>query len=462
MATRAAVTSEAPGKGAMARLALAAAATTVAGIALWATVPKGLIALVACLALVIVAAITYRKPETAIVVLIAASTLDVTGRIAQIGPLRLTLYQGLLAATVLFAIWRVKSARTRLKSTPVDVPLLLFMAVVVISVLGAGEPARAIVALVSLGSSALLVYLVLLLVDTPEALVRVVLGVLAVAVLFSVFTFFEARGAFSIGAPIQNWGAGIRPKVTFKDPNMLGSFLMVASMLALPLLQVAGRRRMKVLVVLAVLLCAFAIFETSSRGALGALGIALLASLTMMRIPFRYKAVIFVLVAIAAFTVLDPAWVVQKVLGAGEDESALARVYMGMSALNMAKDYPFGVGAANYPIVYPWYRDAAVRWNLVESHTMYLTLLVEYGIVGLSLFLWVMWRFISRTWLVAWREQRGMLQSLATGALAAGIGVFAQSFTYSFETSKFLWFSIAVGMAVYTMWKTQPVKEGSQ
>jgi len=83
---------------------------------------------------------------------------------------------------------------------------------------------------------------------------------------------------------------------------------------------------------------------------------------------------------------------------------------------------------------------------------MAFTLLVEYGLIGLALFTWLLWRFVSRTWIVARREQTGILQSVATGALAAGIGVIAQSFTYSLETSKFLWLAIGVGMAVYTMW----------
>ena len=447
----------------MPRLALITAIVAALAFAAVMFAPKELaiaVALVGCVAL---AAVVFRRPEVAIIALVGAAALDITGRLATIGGAKITIYQGLLVVVLGFVFWRVRTGRSKLVSTPVDLPLAMFCALAVASVFVAVQPALALVQVASLFSCALLVYVVVVLVDTPEKAELVVLGVLGLACLWSVAAYFEKRGLFHIGQVIITYGYGIRTKVTFKDPNILGDFLTVSAALAMPLAVVAKSKLKRVAVLAGVALCFVAVLWTGSRGAFGGFLIAAMVVVLALRIPLWQKllllgvAVAGVVGGLAFF--VNPMWVQDKVLGLWQDQSWMDRVRIVNSGIAIARDNIFGVGAGNFPVVYPFYRDPVVRFDLVESHTMLATLVVEYGFAGLFVFLWLLWRFLSRMIVVAWHEKPGRLQALATGVLAAGMGVFAQSFTYSLETSKYLWLTIGLGMAVYTMAKAPSDKE---
>ena len=86
---------------------------------------------------------------------------------------------------------------------------------------------------------------------------------------------------------------------------------------------------------------------------------------------------------------------------------------MSKAGIDMATDYPFGVGLGGFPEVYPLYRQGPVRANLVESHMAYLTLLVETGLLGLLAYLWVLWRFAKNLVPAAFKLPAGRDQAHA-------------------------------------------------
>lgn len=442
--------------------AVAASVITVVVLALFSLVPKE-----SALAVGVVAAIAAlwslrRYPEVALVALIGAATLDVEGRIGQIGPVTFTLYQVLLAIIIVWTAWRVRTKRSRFFGTPIDIPASIFVAVVAVSVIGAVSPARSMVALISLISSILLVYLVTTIADSPAALKRLVLGVFGIATVFAILAVLESRGLFFLTTPLRQWDGVILPHVTFADPNNLGSFLMIGALLGLPLVTVVRQWWAKAVVVAGFGACAVALLFSTSRGALGALLIGLAVLFFGARLHPFYKVLVVVSALLVVVALPDPAAVADRVTTVLVDDSTRTRFAMAGSALAMARDNPFGVGADNYSLVYPRYRHAFTRWNLVESHTTALTLIVEYGVFGLLAFVWILWRVLSRVWAVKREAADPVVRALAAGVLASEAGIIAQSFTYSFETNKFWWFSIAVGMAVYTTWQRTIAEEVRQ
>ncbi len=425
--------------------------------------PMLLIVLVALLGIAAVAAAARRRPEVAIVALVGAAGLDSTGRLAVIGSARITVYQLVMVAVMLFAIARIRSGRAQLLGTPVDLPLLAFLAVAAASIFVTISIPLAVVQLISLLSCAVLVYLVCVFVDTPERAETVVLGILLLATVWSIGAFFEKQGVLHFGPVIRTFASGIRPKMTFKDPNIFGGFLAVSAALALPLIAVAKSWSKRVAILGGVGLCLMAILLSGSRGALAGFVIGALVMVLALRIPVWQK-LLFVgaatlLLVVGVESLVSPTYIQLKVLGVAQDRSWIYRIGIVRSALAMASDNVFGVGGGNFREVYPLYRSYFVRFNLVESHTMLATLLVEYGALGLLTFLWLLWRSVSRVALVAWRQEFGLLQALATGVLGAGAVVFAQSFVYSLETSKYLWLTIGLSMAVYTIWRSTSKEE---
>jgi hypothetical protein len=399
-----------------------------------------------------------------LVALVAAAALDVTGRIAEVGPARFTLYQVLAVVLTLLALWQLATKRAALPKTPVTLPLAAFLGTAALSLVFATELAPAVVQLASLASSAVLVLIVVTLVREPRQGALVVGGVLVVAAVFGVLALLEWADVFAVQHPVLfTPGYGIRARVTFLDPNILASFLMSAILLAVPLVaSVPMKRGLRALGVVALLAALVGLASTYSRGGLGGLVIGLVAVALVMRAPRRAKlvfvAVMVVAVVAAGALIFDARWVEENVLGAGETGSATNRVYMVKGALAMWRDHPFGVGLDNYQVVYPAYRDPRADAGIVESHTAYVTVLAETGFLGLLAFLWVLGAFLLRTALPAARRARdATLHALATGAFAAALALAAQAFTYSLEASKFWWFAIGLGTAAWCM----VVREGA-
>jgi hypothetical protein len=393
-----------------------------------------------------------------LVALVAAAALDVTGRIAEVGPARFTLYQVLALALVVFALWQLATKRATLPKTPVTLPLAAFLGTAALSLAFASELAPAVVQLASLASSVVLVLIVVTLVREPRHGALVVGGVIVVAAVFGLLAVAEWADVFAVQHPVLfTPGYGIRARVTFLDPNILASFLMSAILLAVPLVSsVPMKRVVRALGVVALLAALVGLATTYSRGGLGGLVIGLVAVAVVMRAPRRAKlvfvAVMVVAVVAAGALIFDARWVEENVLGAGETGSATNRVYMVEGALAMWRDHPFGVGLDNYQVVYPAYRDPRAEAGIVESHTAYVTVLTETGFLGLLAFLWVLGAFHMRTALpVARRAHDATIHALATGAFASALALAAQAFTYSLEASKFWWFAIGLGAAAWCM-----------
>jgi len=407
----------------------------------------------AAIAIMLVAAIDH--PEVGLVMLMGAATLDHVGRIAEFGPLKLTLYQALVAYMAIILVVRVAKGHSRLQATSIDLPVLLFLGIVAASLLVARDLPVGIVATVSLASSAFLAYAVVTLADTPRRLSFLVLGTLAVGAVIGVLGALERAEIFAVVGYLPIWGEGVRAKVTFADPNIMGSFQLTAAALALPFVLMARDWRVKLIGSVGVLATVAGMLSTGSRGATVGFAIALLVILTFSRIRFSAKVAVVLIVVVLggvwfAF-VADPVWLQNRVINVADDGSMLARVHMGLSALEIHADNPRGVGIGNYPVHYPFYRDASVRFNLIESHTAYLTILVETGLLGLLAFLAILVGAAIPTARAAWTARDPIVHALAVGALAASIGIAAQAFTYSLENSKFWWLSIGVGLTTWVM-----------
>ena len=133
---------------------------------------------------------TERWTALALVALVAAAALDITGRIAEVGPARFTLYQLLALALVLLAAWRLVRERAHgaqgALKTPLTVPLAAFLGTAALSLAFATELAPAVVQLLSLVSSVVLVLVVAVLLRSPRQGAFVAGGVLAVAAVFGV------------------------------------------------------------------------------------------------------------------------------------------------------------------------------------------------------------------------------------------------------------------------------------
>ncbi len=399
---------------------------------------------------------TVQRPVLGLVVMIPAAALDVAGRVARVSGVTITIYQLVVLLTLVAVI--VSFARGTLKpvGTPMDLPVLMFLALALTAIPAAGDQQLALVSAASLVSSGIALFLTVWVVrDIDEAWLVLLVFVLVSAVL-GVLAVLERQHIFALrGVYFTVWQDGIRARVTFKDPNILGAFLAPASLLSMAWAVGEKDRLRRFVMIGACLAATVGMFATLSRGAVGGWLAGVLIVIATSKLALKWKAGIalavgatLVLVAVVA---LGPAWIQAKIIGVGDNASAMYRIYMARAAVQIFRDYPMGVGPGNYPLVFPLYRDAFVKAGLVESHTAYLTLLVEMGILGIAAFLWLLWRYFTRTAMAVRRAVDPRVHGLAVGALAAGTALAAQAFTYSLESTKILWFTFGLGMVAYRL-----------
>jgi len=83
------------------------------------------------------------------------------------------------------------------------------------------------------------------------------------------------------------------------------------------------------------------------------------------------------------------------------DNSFTGRLEVWMNSLAMVKDYPItGVGVGNYRIYFQKYQSQAIqcswvgeRYRVFNAHNDHIQFLVEFGLIGLGLWLFILWRF---------------------------------------------------------------------
>jgi len=423
---------------------------------------KHIVILVAALPLLLVIA---NRPEWGLVALFGTAILDVQGRLVAVAGVQFTIYQALAAYLLVLFVWKYRQGEIALKKTPLDLPLAIFMALAATSVVVAPSVLSSAVDWVSLASSVFLMYAVIAFADTESKLATVVWGAIAIASGMALFALLERAGIYSIsGDFLHVHGYGIRPMTTFKDTNIYGTLTYVTLAFCVPLLLQTKDWRLRVLGLIAVPLNIFGLWSTHSRGSWIAAIVVALVILLLVRISWKVR-----LGAIAAagavglgLVALESQFIIDRIVNAGEEGSAMSRVYMAMAGLDMAGDYPFGVGLGGFPEVYPFYRQGPVRVNLVESHMAYLTLLVEVGLLGLLAYLWILWRFAKNLVPASLRLSGGRDQAMLVGSIAAVAGIATQAFTYSLEGHKLLWFSIGVGLAVFVRYAASPARSDQE
>jgi len=431
----------------------------VSGAGAWA-LAQGAPRLVAVVVLVAIAAvlavIVNNRPEFGIVALVGAAALDVTGRVAQVAGVVMTAYQAAVLLVAAVLVWRIVEGRSSFKSTPADLPVLIFLAFSAAAIPAAVQPMTAVVSFASLASSVILLYLVVIAIDTPQKGALVVWSILALVGTFGVLAIAERLGIWSIQPFFRVWSYGIRARVTFKDPNIFGSFLAGSLALVLPSVLAMKRPPARLAAIGCMLAGLAGLAFTFSRGAWVGFAVGILVVLLFARVSPIAKIAALAAIGIAAVVFLvvfvDPVFVQTKLLDVSSNRSFLFRIYMGLSGLRMFADHPMGIGPGNYPFVFPLYRQAFVNAGLVESHTAYVTVLVEAGIVGFMGFMWLIFRFLANTVRVARRAPRGPLQTLAVGSLAGAAALLTQSLTYSLEASKFLWLTLGLGIAAVSIY----------
>jgi O-antigen ligase len=215
-------------------------------------------------------------------------------------------------------------------------------------------------------------------------------------------------------------GSAFRIDGTMSIYMTFAGLLMLIAILALALLLLTSQQHPSYWLILCLLLLTAALVMTQTRGAW--LGLA--AGVTVILGLWRRAFVLVLPIAALAIFLLAPSAVKDRMrsLTDPQDVTALERLYMWGSGLQIIRDYPItGVGMHGVSQVYPSYKDErALRERRGHLHNNVLQVTAERGLLGLACWLWI-WAAFYR---YAWHTYRGLepgagtAKALVVGSLA--------------------------------------------
>jgi O-antigen ligase len=208
---------------------------------------------------------------------------------------------------------------------------------------------------------------------------------------FQNITYF-GRGTVKSISGTKIWrAAGL-----FYDPNVGAVYMMVGTIVALAVVLYSNLSKFhKSLIFGAIILSTLGIIATFSRtGWIGLfIGFFVVALFHKKKIYLLYSLLAFILffIGLSLFTSYG-GFIINRFYSIFElmsDVSIRTRIGLGISGIKMFIDHPFfGIGLRGFPVLYDFYLSPITPSQLLyvkESHTLYIYILAELGIVGLAI-----------------------------------------------------------------------------
>src|SRR5882762_2568669 len=266
--------------------------------------------------------------------------------------------------------------------------------------------------------------------------IKILIGCMALSFLIvnrSFYNYMSDRDLMHFSPLLRDAGP-----LGYAGDNGLAAFEAQFALLLLGLYSIEKRLPIKLSFLCVIATAMYCLLFSFSRG--GYLGF--LAGLVFMGIYRERKLLLIVLALILSWQAVVPNAVRERILmtydeGSGLDSSAEERVSLWQDALHVFDHDPFfGTGYDTYKFmgrVGP-YRD---------THNMYVKVLVETGIFGMGLFLWLLWKMYRLGIELYRKSEDAFLRSLGLGfgalmVCAVTVNIFGDRWTYV-QVNGYLW-----------------------
>ena len=247
--------------------------------------------------------------------------------------------------------------------------------------------------------------------------------------------------------------AGISGRVgsTLENPNVLATYLISVMPFLIVAIVLLKQLKEKMPYIISLLFTGLCLVFTWSRGSWLAFVITSLILFIILdkRIIALYVAAIF---AVPFAPVILPESIIVRFTSIGNitDSSTSYRVSIWQGTLRMLRNHFFegiGIGIEPYHLVYPEYALAGIE-RAPHSHSLYLQLCVEYGIIGLIVFILLIFFFMQGCFTAMKKAGEKYLKLFAAAGLCAVTGFLLNGFTdlvwYNYRVYLIFWLVIAV------------------
>ena len=284
--------------------------------------------------------------------------------------------------------------------TPLDLPLLILLILVILSAVFSQHRPSSLWAAVMFITYVVIYYLVIHTVRTRARFKYLVFLIIGVAVFLSVFGLFKKFGI----NPFPWWDYGDLKQVpdylfsTYGHYNHLAGYMEMALPLTLGLFLLDYRRgKLFTLCYVALLLLAALILSLSRGGWVGALtGLIFMAIILLTNRYFTGKKLITALAGafiVAVIVVLASTPVVERINTLDqktEITSFKSRVNAWGGVVEMIDEYPLlGAGPGTFATVFTQYQPPGLSSRFTMAHNDYLHFIAELGLPLIAIMLWM-------------------------------------------------------------------------
>ena len=211
--------------------------------------------------------------------------------------------------------------------------------------------------------------------------------------------------------PTAYFSNSIRVYSYLGNPNLLSAYILPSIALSMAAFFVWQKTLPKLLALTILLINTFCLYFTGSRSGWIALIICLVIFSLLLftwfkdELPLFWRQwllhitfgtlISFIFVLIASNDILQSR--IMSIFIGRADSSNNFRINVWTSVVNMIKDYPFlGIGPGNdaFSKIYPLYMSP--KYSALSAYSVFLETAVEMGLVGLSIFIWLIFTIINQ------------------------------------------------------------------
>lgn len=364
----------------------------------------------------------------------------------------------------LFVVWLCRCVETKdfsSRYTPLNKPILAFLAAVVISFIFSRYPSISVIDTMKFSSYAILFFLVVNFIDSEKKFNRIIKSLMLVTLVACIYGFLQ-RYQFEW---VVRWITE-RTSSTLGNPNFFAAFLIMMLPIALYLYFRKQKFISNVFYFILIVLIFGSLVYTFSRSAwIGSFVSIVFLCISDLRYFLKKKAkIFFVLLLVILFvwkgstyveTEYNNLSVLERVKGSFEpihieqiikevtkEEKiimgskkpfvdtvfdASRRMHYDISARIFSDNMITGTGPGTYGFMLPDYiktktlLDLYYRPKTVHAHNEYLQIMAEMGFLGIAAFLWILLVFFYSSYRIAINSRKNPEKRNLTIALTAGI-----------------------------------------
>ncbi|NLY44167.1 MAG: hypothetical protein GX066_09435 [Clostridiaceae bacterium] len=350
-----------------------------------------------------------------------------------------------------------------IKTTPLSLPSVLFMVMVVYSSITSFSPRSSIFIALMYASFILFSMLAANTIKTKGQLrILIILFVLCgfIVSLYGIYQYYMAdyMGFMAAHSWIdEEMFEDIRTRVysTFDNPNVLGEYLVLLIPISIALLWTQKKGIPRLFFGIVTIAMGICLIYTSSRGS----WLGLLLAIAVFAVLRDKRLIMLAIGGLLMLPFILPRSIINRFSSIGnlQDTSSAYRLSIWIGSLKVIREYwPSGIGLGSdaFIKIYPRYALSGAAFAL-HAHNIYLQILVETGITGFLAFLFLLLMFYKSIFSSYWRTEDKFLSTLMIALCAGVTGYLFQGLVdniwYNYRVMLIFWIILSFAMAAHRL-----------